>query len=79
MLMKVGNLRVFECCCGSLAKPTLGPYWYWSWIPQGGCTLMIGGVLFFMTLSVPIKGSMVYTAWALILLEVLMFYILSYS
>mgnify|MGYP001626535871 CR=1 FL=1 len=40
---------------------------------------MIGGVMFFMTLTVPNRGSSIYTAWVLIVLEVIMYIILCYS
>ena len=76
--MKVGNLRVFSPFCG-LAQPTIGPLWYITWIPQCGCMALLGGVLVFMTLSIQNNDSMKYTAWGLIGLEVLLYWMLAFS
>ena len=76
--MKVGNLRVYSSFCG-MFKPTLGPYWYLLWVPQCGCMIMLGGVLVAMTLSANASGPMTYTAWSLIAIELVFYWILCLS
>ena len=75
--MKIGNLKVFDCC--GLAKPTLGPIWYIGWLPMCACYALLGGVLFYMTWFIPDKGPLVYAAWALIAMESIMYWTLCFS
>ena len=77
-MTKIGNLRVYKGCCG-LFRPTVGPYWYLMWFPQIGMALMLGGVLFAMTLSVPEIGPLQYTAWSFLAVLVIFYIVLIFS
>ena len=78
--MKVGNLRVFsDICCGGVFKPTIGPLWYFSWIPMIGCYGMLGGVLIYMTIFTPMSAPLQYSAIGLIVFESLLYWSLCFS
>ena len=74
--MKIGNLRMLDL---GFAKPTIGPLWYFSWIPMCGCYALLGGILLYMTVFIPYKGPLVNVAWALIGVESIMYWTLCFS
>ena len=67
-MTKVGNLRIWQGCCGKCTLK-LGPAWYWAWFPQMGCLLMIGGILVMMTLSLAPGSTIQAVSWTVIALE----------
>ena len=77
-MVKVGKLKVFSWFCGKF-RPTLGPIWYFTIIPQIVMCAMMVGVLVSMCISVPEESKFKYVLTCLIGLEALAYWTLCFS
>ena len=73
-MVKVGNLQVYSCCKGRY-RPTLGPYWYLASIPQCVCMAMLSAIIFGFSMSIPDHGPWKTTAWVLIGIEAIVYWV----